>query len=174
MTKRAVSLVMATLPFVAVAALHLSQHAAWVRMAGTSGAVPAFVVGPTVVALIVLAMAGLVACLKRQTARVTLWFLMGVVLQAAALYVLARWRGAETPYMAMKMIYLAVYPGRDRCRRRTWCRARAGSGPIGPRRLGGRARGAGDRAARGDHSDRCRRRSCLPISMPPAAGRART
>ena len=109
MTTRAASLVMATLPFVAVAALHLSQHAAWVRMAGTSGAVPAFVMGPTVVALIVLAMSGLVACLK-QTARVTLWFLMGVVLQAAALYALARWRGAETPYMAMKMIYLAVYP----------------------------------------------------------------
>jgi hypothetical protein len=109
-TTRAVSLLTATLPLVAVAALHLSRHAAWLRMAGTSGAVPAFVMGPTVAILIALAMFGLVASLERQAARVTLWFLMGVVLQAAALYLLARWRGAETPYMAMKMVYLAVYP----------------------------------------------------------------
>jgi hypothetical protein len=66
-------LVMETLPFVAVAALHVSRHAAWLRMPGTSVAVPAFVVGPTVVVLIVLAMAGLAACLKQPTARVTLW-----------------------------------------------------------------------------------------------------
>jgi hypothetical protein len=79
-------------------------------MAGTSGAVPAFVMGPTVVALIGLAMVGLAASLQRQTARATLWFLTGVALQAFALNLLARWRGAETPYMAMKMMYLAVYP----------------------------------------------------------------
>ena len=109
-TARATSLLIATLPLVIVAALHLSRHAAWLRLAGTSGAVPAFVAGPTVVVLIALAMLGLAASRKREAARVTLWFLMGVVLQAGALYLLARWRGAETPYMAMKMIYLAVYP----------------------------------------------------------------
>jgi hypothetical protein len=63
-----------------------------------------------VVMLIVLAITGLITCLKRNTAGVTLWFLMGVIIQAAALYALAGWRGAETPYMAMKMIYLALYP----------------------------------------------------------------
>ena len=110
MTRRASDVLMATLPVVAVAALHLSQHAAWLRMAGTSGAVPALVTGPTVAVLLALALLGIVACFTRQTARVTLWFLMGVILQAAALHLLARWRGAETPYMAIKMLYLAVYP----------------------------------------------------------------
>ena len=43
-------------------------------------------------------------------ARVALSVALGIVLQAAALWALATARGAETPYMAMKMIYLAVYP----------------------------------------------------------------
>ena len=107
---RARSLVTAALPFAIVAALHLSQHAAWLRMAGTSGAVPAFVMGPASVVLIALALAGLAASRPHRAAHVTLWFALGVLLQAAALYALARVRGAETPYMAMKMIYLAAYP----------------------------------------------------------------
>jgi hypothetical protein len=92
-----------------VAALHLSRHATWLRMAGTSGAVPAFspgVLGWMLLALAPIGMAGL----RRPHARVTLWFTLGLVLQAGALWLLAWTRGAETPYMAMKMIYLAVYP----------------------------------------------------------------
>jgi hypothetical protein len=100
----------AALPFALVAVLHLSRHAAWLRMAGTSGSVPALVLGPTVVVLLGLALLGCAAAWTRGAGQITLCFAVGVVLQAAALYVLARVRGAETPYMAMKMIYLAVFP----------------------------------------------------------------
>ena len=104
------SLLLAAAPFVVVAALHLSQHAAWVRIAATSGAVPGFVFGPTAAVLVGLALVGMAASWRRETAPIARWFVIGVALQASALYLLARWRGAETPYMAMKMIYLAVYP----------------------------------------------------------------
>jgi hypothetical protein len=60
--------------------------------------------------LVVLATAGLVTSFRQEASRVALWFLIALTVQAGALYLLAQWRGAETPYMAMKMIYLAVYP----------------------------------------------------------------
>jgi hypothetical protein len=97
-------------PVAVVAALHLSQHAAWLRMAGTSGAVPAFVPGALGWALTALALLGAVVASTRPSARMTLLFAGGIALQAVALWLLARARGAETPYMAMKMIYLAVFP----------------------------------------------------------------
>jgi hypothetical protein len=100
----------AVVPVAIVAALHLARHAAWLRMASTSGAVPAFVPGLPGWTLIALAGFALVFAARMPSARVTLFFLGGVVLQGAALFVLARMRGAETPYMAMKMIYLGVYP----------------------------------------------------------------
>jgi len=60
--------------------------------------------------LVALALIGVASAVPRPHARVTLWFTLGLGLQAVALWVLAAARGAETPYMAMKMIYLAVYP----------------------------------------------------------------
>ena len=102
--------VLGIVPCAVVAALHLSQHAAWLRIAGTSGAVPAFLPGVTGWLLIGLAIAGAAMAFGRPSARVTLWFAGAIVLQALALWLLARARGAATPYMAMKMIYLAVYP----------------------------------------------------------------
>jgi len=100
---------LAVAPFAAVAVMHLSQHAAWLGMAGTSGAVPRFVPGPLGWVLIILALAGALAGRFAGT-RVTLWFAGGIALQALALWGLAHARGADTAYMAMKMIYLAVYP----------------------------------------------------------------
>jgi hypothetical protein len=97
-------------PCTVVAALHLSQHAAWLRIAGASGAVPAFVPGMTGWLLIALAVVGAARAWARPSVRVTLWFAGAVVLQAFALWLLARARGAATPYMAMKMIYLGVHP----------------------------------------------------------------
>ena len=93
-----------------VAALHLSQHATWLRMAGTSGAVPRFSPGALGGLLVALAVVGAARALPRPHARVTLWFTGGLALQALALWLLASVRGAEIPYMAMKMLYLAVYP----------------------------------------------------------------
>jgi hypothetical protein len=100
----------AAAPAVAVAAMHLWQHAAWLRIAGTSGAVPVFAPGALGWLLIVFAAVGSVSLVRRIDARVLLWSAAAIVLQAAALWLLARARGAATPYMAMKMIYLGVYP----------------------------------------------------------------
>jgi hypothetical protein len=109
-TARTRLLAFAVAPPTAVAALHLSQHAAWLRIAGTSGAVPALVPGALGWILLVLAALGVAHARRQSHARVALWFALGILLQAASLWALAIARGAETPYMAMKMIYLAVYP----------------------------------------------------------------
>jgi hypothetical protein len=107
---RARLVALAVAPPVVVGVLHLARHAAWLRIAGTSGAVPAFSPGLLGWVLLVLAVAGTAAALRRPYARVTLWLALAVVLQSLALWILASVRGAETPYMAMKMIYLAAYP----------------------------------------------------------------
>ncbi|HTM34229.1 MAG TPA: hypothetical protein VL263_23120 [Vicinamibacterales bacterium] len=97
-------------PVAVVAVLHLSAHAAWLGLAGTSGAVPLLAPGPLGWLFIALACAGAVIGWRQPPARPTLWFAAALVAQALALYALARMRGAETPYMAMKMLYLGVYP----------------------------------------------------------------
>lgn len=109
-TARARLLALAVAPSIVIAAMHLTQHAAWLRIAGTSGAVPAFVPGVLGWILLALAVTGTATALRRPDLRVSLGFAAGILLQATALFLLARGRGAETPYMAMKMIYLAVYP----------------------------------------------------------------
>jgi len=100
----------AAAPLSVVAAVHLAQHAAWLRLAGTGGAVPRFAPDAAGWALIVLALAGAAVAWRRPGAWATLWFAVALLAQALALYGVARARGAGTPYMAMKMIYLGVYP----------------------------------------------------------------
>ncbi len=104
------ALTLATAPALLVAALHLSRHAAWLRMAGTSGAVPGFV--PDLAWWVLVALAGLggLATWRERNARATVWLALALAVQAVALVVVARLRGAETPYMAVKMTYLAAYP----------------------------------------------------------------
>ena len=101
---------LAVVPVIIVAAMHLVRHAEWLRLAGTSGAVPAIVPSAAGVLLMALALIGAATGWRRPEARITLWIMGGILLQGAALWLLARARGAETPYMAMKMAYLAVYP----------------------------------------------------------------
>jgi hypothetical protein len=97
-------------PIVVVAVTHLLTHAAWLRIAATSGAVPRFEPGPLGWLLIVLACAGAAIEWRRSGDGATSWFAAGLGAQALALYALARVSGAQMPYMAMKMLYLAVYP----------------------------------------------------------------
>ena len=97
-------------PAALVAAMHLSRHAAWLELAGTSGAVPAFVPDLAWWGLAAAAIAGLAASWRALDARVTLWLAAAIAVQAAALVVLARGRGAGTAYMAVKMTYLGAYP----------------------------------------------------------------
>jgi asparagine N-glycosylation enzyme membrane subunit Stt3 len=57
-----------------------------------------------------LTLIGLLITLRDRRARVTIVLLVAIVLQAVTLFVLAKSQGADTPYMAFKMVYLAIYP----------------------------------------------------------------
>ncbi len=62
------------------------------------------------VVLPLLAAAGIWLCRRARPARTAQVLLASIAAQAAVLYAVARAYGADTPYMAYKMAYLAVYP----------------------------------------------------------------
>jgi hypothetical protein len=107
---RAVDLAVAVAPIALIAALHGARHPGGFRMVGTGG----FAVWPTTAVVrpwfyAVAAMAIVFAARQRRT-RVVIMLLLAIALQAAALTRTARASGAETPYLALKMFYLAIYP----------------------------------------------------------------
>jgi len=93
-----------------VAAVYAAQRAGAASIAATTG----FALRPTLttvgVPFALLAGVGVGVSLVRRVARTNLVLLAAIGLQAAALFALARTRGAETPYLSLKMFYLAVYP----------------------------------------------------------------
>jgi hypothetical protein len=101
---------LATAPIVLVAGMHAMRHFADASIAGAAG----FVVRPTVATLgwtfLVPAIAGTIAAATMREARTVPLLLGAVAVQAAALVVVARWRGADAPYLALKMVYFAIYP----------------------------------------------------------------
>jgi hypothetical protein len=97
-------------PLVLVAALHLAGRWGWLAIVRTSGAVLAPGVDSLGWLLPVLAVIGLIIATRERQARVSVILLLMIALQAVTLFVLAKTRGASTPYMAFKMVYLAIYP----------------------------------------------------------------
>ena len=57
-----------------------------------------------------LALAGIFVAGRDRRARVTIVLLIVIVVQGVALFAIAKAQGADTPYMAFKMMYLAIYP----------------------------------------------------------------
>jgi hypothetical protein len=53
---------------------------------------------------------GVGACLFDRRTRTVPLLLGAIALQAGALFLLARARGSAAPYLALKMVYLAIYP----------------------------------------------------------------
>jgi len=107
---RVVDLIVATVPIALLVALHGSQHPGGFRMVGTGG----FAIWPTTANLkpwfyVVTAMAMGFALRQRRT-RVVILLIGAIAVQAAALTATARASGAEAPYLALKMVYLAIYP----------------------------------------------------------------
>jgi asparagine N-glycosylation enzyme membrane subunit Stt3 len=94
----------------AIAAIHLPGRLGWLAIVRTSGAVlqPSWDSAGWLLPLLVLF--GLYAGRWNRRARTTIVLLFAIVLQAIALFVLAKTQGADTPYMALKMVYLAIYP----------------------------------------------------------------
>ena len=90
--------------------LHSWNRWGWMAIVRTSGAVlhPSFDSLGWLLPL--LATIGVIVAVNDRRARVTIVLLMVIVLQALTLFVVAKAQGADTPYMAYKMVYLAIYP----------------------------------------------------------------
>ena len=97
-------------PIAIVAAVHAIGRVHAAGIAATSG----FVVWPSIemfgVWFLVLAAIGVVVSMTIVPSRPTVWLIASIALQAAALFVVATRSGADRPYLALKMMYLAIYP----------------------------------------------------------------
>ena len=107
-TARHVAVVL--VPLIALFLMHSWRRWGWLVIVRTSGAV----LHPSLESLgwllPLLAIAGGILGLSDRRARATVVLLLVIVLQALTLFTVARAQGADTPYMAFKMTYLAIYP----------------------------------------------------------------
>lgn len=97
-------------PLAVLAAIHMAGRVGWLTMVRTSGAVlrPGFDSVGWLLPLLTLI--GLAVSANDRRARLTIVFLLLIGLQAICLFAIATANGADTPYMAFKMVYLAIYP----------------------------------------------------------------
>jgi hypothetical protein len=100
----------ASIPVAVVAAVHLLGRTAGLGLASTSGAMSAPGVDELGWWLPLLAIAALLPASRTAGSRPLLALVAALAAQSIALWLVARQRGAPTPYMALKMMYLAVYP----------------------------------------------------------------
>jgi hypothetical protein len=101
---------LAIAPIAIVALVHFRGRAGWLSLVGTSGAVAQ--PSPALLGwwLPLLAALGLAAASRERKNLSLPLFAAGIALQALALWAVANMRGASTPYMAFKMVYLLLYP----------------------------------------------------------------
>lgn len=90
--------------------VHSWDRWGWMVIVRTSGAVvrPSFESVGWVLPFV--ALVGVAVAAADRRARVTIVLLTVIALQALTLFVIAKAQGADTPYMAFKMLYLAIYP----------------------------------------------------------------
>lgn len=97
-------------PVLVIFVIHSFDRWGWMLIVRTSGGV----LHPSLESLgwllPVLAAIGVVCALPDRRARITLVMLFVIALQGLTLFVIAKAQGAETPYMALKMFYFAIYP----------------------------------------------------------------
>lgn len=98
------------LPLLAVFLAHSWNRWGWMVIVRTSGAVLHPSLDSFGWLLSLLAAVGVVAAAGDRRARVTIVLLLVIVLQSITLFAIAKAQGADTPYMAFKMVYLAIYP----------------------------------------------------------------
>jgi hypothetical protein len=107
---RAQQLAIVIVPLLAVFLAHSWNRWGWIVIVRTSGAVLHPSLDSLGAVLPILALAGIFVAGRDRRARVTIVLLIVVSLQAVALFAIAKAQGADTPYMAFKMMYLAIYP----------------------------------------------------------------
>src|SRR5262249_14802094 len=107
---RALHMAMGIAPIAAVAIVHSIGKFGRLQMTGTSG----FAIRPSIAIygwpFAIASLAGLPLMATARRGRATLAFLAATLIQAGALFVVARRSGADTPYLAQKMFYLTPYP----------------------------------------------------------------
>lgn len=97
-------------PIALVAMVHVAGRTSWVSIVRTSGAVQQPTPDMLGWCLLGLALLGLTFAERDRYTRALILFAGAILAQAAALFFVAIANGATTPYMAIKMIYIAVYP----------------------------------------------------------------
>ena len=97
-------------PVMVLATIHAVGRLGWMRIVRTSGGALAPSIETVGWAFAMLAVAGLMVSATDRRARITLGLLIALGVQAITLWFVATANGAATPYMAYKMMYLAVYP----------------------------------------------------------------
>jgi hypothetical protein len=97
-------------PLVMTFLVHSWNRWGWLVIVRTSGAVLHPSLDSVGWLLPLLAVIGIAVASTDRRARVTIVLLMVIVMQAATLFAIAKAQGADTPYMAFKMAYFAIYP----------------------------------------------------------------
>ncbi len=97
-------------PLFTIALVHSWDRWGWMVIVRTSGAVLHPTLDSVGWLVPLLATVGTIAAINDRRARATIVLLLAIALQALALYLIATAQGADTPYMAFKMAYLAIYP----------------------------------------------------------------
>jgi hypothetical protein len=97
-------------PIAIVGLLHALGRIAAFGIAGTGGAVFKPTLARLGAAFLVLSLTGLVLALRSARYRTTTLLLAAIGLQTVCLIVVARASHADSPYLAIKMIHLALYP----------------------------------------------------------------
>jgi hypothetical protein len=97
-------------PIAAVALMHATGRIGAVAIAGTSGYVEPPSMNTVRWGLVILGGAGLLIAAARAQARVMPLLMGAIGLQSVVLLAVARAGAADTPYLALKMLYLAPYP----------------------------------------------------------------
>jgi len=109
-TSRPQDLLIVFVPLLAIFVLHSWDRWDWLTIVRTSGAVLHPSLESVGFQLPLLAIIGLFIAARDQRARITIVLLFVIAMQAITFYGLAKAQGADTPYMAFKMMYFAIYP----------------------------------------------------------------
>jgi hypothetical protein len=108
--QRLAYLIVGLAPIGIVAAVHTFNRTQGLRLVATSGAVSVPSLHDSGWWLLATGIAALVICWRSDARRPLIAFAAALAAQTMALWWTARQAGASTPYMAVKMMYLAIYP----------------------------------------------------------------
>ena len=108
--RRVRHLVLAVAPLALVGGSYLVGRLGWLQLAGTGGAAPTPSLANLGLWLVGLGIPGVVILAARRSCRATKIFAVAIALEGLTFFALAHRSHAPQPYMALKMVYLFVWP----------------------------------------------------------------